>query len=122
MSYTEITPKEAFEKIREGYVYLDVRTEEEFEEGHAKGATNIPIIIIEESGRVQNPNFVAQVKEKFPPSTRLVVGCKTGGRSAKACEILFGEGYSVLCNIDGGFCGNPNQAGWHDEGLPCSCC
>lgn len=119
MTYSEITPQEAFEKTKEGYVYLDVRTVEEFQEGHAKGAVNIPIFVQSAGGRALNPKFMEEVKAKFPPSTKLVIGCRSGGRSAKACELLGQVGYKTLCNIDGGFVGNENQPGWQVCGLPC---
>lgn len=119
MSFQVITPKEAYQKMQEGSVYLDVRTPEEFSAGHAKGAINIPIFIkLPDGGRQFNPNFLAEVKRQFPSQTKLVIGCHSGGRSGKACELLDKEGYLTLCNINGGFGGNPNQKGWKDEGLP----
>lgn len=125
MTVCNIRPREAHEKMqKEGYAYLDVRTVEEFRGGHAKGAINVPVFISGPSGRVFNPDFVAQVKEKFPPKTKLVVGCHAGGRSAKACELLAAQGYADCFNIDGGFGGRMDPetgeeiAGWKDEGLP----
>lgn len=122
MSYQTITPKEAYQKMQESYVYLDVRTPQEFQSGHPKGSVNIPIFFAGPAGRQLNPNFVEEAKAQFPKETKLLIGCHSGGRSAKACEILAAQGYAILCNVDGGFGGNPNQTGWHDEGLPCSCC
>lgn len=126
MTYSNVTPKEAFQKMQEGYLYLDVRTVEEFKNGHAKGAVNIPIFISGPAGRQPNPNFVDQVKEKLPPPAKLVIGCHSGGRSGRACEILDKEGYQHLFNIDGGFGGRMDgatgqlaQVGWKAEGLPC---
>lgn len=126
MSYTDIAPREAFQKMeKEGFVYLDVRTGEEFQRGHAKGAVHIPIFVLTPEGRQPNLDFVKQVKEKFPTGTKLVIGCHSGGRSAKACEFLIAEGYEVF-NIDGGFGGriDPStgqiaQPGWKAENLPC---
>lgn len=125
MGFENITPKEAFEKMKEGFVYLDVRTEEEFKEGHAKGAINIPIFVMGVAGRAMNPDFINEVKKQFPTETKLVIGCRSGGRSAKACELLGAQGYTVLFNIDGGFVGRPDpvggwaQPGWQACGLPC---
>lgn len=127
MGHENITPKEAYEKIeKEGYAYLDVRTQEEFDAGHAKGAVLIPIYLAGENGYEPNPDFVVQVKEKFPLNAKLVIGCQAGGRSGKACDILQNEGYKNLFNIDGGFGGRPNhvfggwaQEGWKSLGLPC---
>lgn len=125
MPFSHINPKEAFQKIEEGFVYLDVRTPEEFQNGHAKNAVNIPIFIATPAGRQFNPNFLALVQEKFPKTTKLVIGCHSGGRSAKACELLEEIGYKITFNIMGGFggCVDPNTGdtilGWRDAGLPC---
>lgn len=125
MPHTNIRPREAYEKMqKEGFAYLDVRTVDEFKNGHPKGAVNIPIFLATPSGREFNPNFVTVVKEKFPPTAKLVIGCHSGGRSAKACDLLSCEGYKNIFNIDGGFGGRMEPqtgeriAGWEDEGLP----
>ncbi|MBI4125275.1 MAG: rhodanese-like domain-containing protein [Deltaproteobacteria bacterium] len=126
MVYTNITPREAYAKIeKEGFAYLDVRTEEEFNQGRAKGSVNIPIFINTPEGRGLNANFVKQVQAKFDPSTKLVIGCHAGGRSAKACQLLTEKGYKNIFNIDGGFGGRVDPQtgetikGWEEEGLPC---
>lgn len=125
MPHTSIRPREAYEKIqKEGFAYLDVRTADEFKNGHAKGAINIPIFIQGPAGREFNPNFLQLIKEKFPATAKLVIGCHSGGRSGKACELLLAEGYKNIFNIDGGFGGRMEPqtgeqiAGWEEEGLP----
>lgn len=125
MSYQNILPKEAYQKTKEGYTYLDVRTPEEFKQGHAKGAVNIPIFLATPAGRQFNPEFLEMVQEKFSAETKLVIGCHSGGRSGKACQLLGEQGYKHLFNIDGGFGGRLDPTtgeqikGWQDEGLPC---
>lgn len=119
MTYENINPKEAYQKTKEGFTYLDVRTQEEFTAGHAKGSVNIPLFFKTSAGRELNPQFIEKVKAKFAPTTKLVIGCASGGRSAKACEMLGEIGFKTLFNIDGGFSGRPDQAGWKSEGLPC---
>jgi len=120
MSYKIISPKEAYEKMQEGFAYLDVRTPEEFAKGHAKGAVNIPLFTGSMEGERQfNMNFVEEVKKQFPADVKLIVGCHSGGRSSMACELLSKHnGSQTLCNIDGGFGGNLHQKGWKAEGLP----
>ena len=124
MTVKNIRPKEAYQRTQEGFIYLDVRTVEEFKNGHAKGAVNIPIFIHSPAGRQFNPNFLALVQEKFPKTAKLVIGCQSGGRSSKACELLGMQGYTEIYNIDGGFGGKIDPAigesiqGWRDEGLP----
>lgn len=126
MAYCNITPKEAYQKTKEeGYLYLDVRTVEEFKAGHAKGAINIPIFLNTPAGRQLNPDFVKEIQQKFPTSSKLVIGCHSGGRSGKACQLLEQVGFQNTFNIDGGFGGRMDMQtgeyikGWQEEGLPC---
>ncbi|RMD81638.1 MAG: rhodanese-like domain-containing protein, partial [Candidatus Dadabacteria bacterium] len=52
-----------------------------------------------------------------------IVGCQSGARSRRACELLAAEGYRVA-NVRGGFGGLRDRsgrtvaAGWRDSGLP----
>ncbi len=125
MTYPNIKPREAYQKMQEGFTYLDVRTTEEFKKGHPKGAVNIPVFIVGPAGRELNPNFLEIVKEQFDKNSKLVVGCQSGGRSAKACEFLTEEGYLQVMNCKGSFGGGPDPEtgemvkGWKEEGLPC---
>jgi rhodanese-related sulfurtransferase len=121
---SNVTPREAKRLVDdEGYAYIDVRTEEEFASGHPEGAVNIPVAF---AGMVPNPNFVGVVAANFAPESRLVLGCKSGGRSARAAEMLAAAGYTSVVNMDGGFGGrfSPTgalvQPGWREEGLPIS--
>src|SRR5690606_7904073 len=125
MSYQTITPDDAHARMNGDprHVYLDVRSIPEFEEGHAPGALNVPIFHLGDGGMEPNPEFLAVVKANVDPNTPLVVGCRMGGRSARACEVLAGAGYTALHNIDGGFGGRPDaphpsaRKGWHASGL-----
>jgi rhodanese-related sulfurtransferase len=107
----------------EGYRYVDVRTEEEFAMGHPDGAVNVPVVY---AGMRPNPEFLAVVEASYPKDAKLVLGCKSGGRSARAAGLLIGAGYTDVVNMDGGFHGRYDQmgslvqAGWSQEGLPTS--
>ncbi len=108
-----------------GAIYLDVRTEGEFAQGHAAGAINVPVVFIKGPGNMQlNDDFVAVAEKILPKNTKLVVGCQAGGRSQRACEILEEAGYTDLTNVVGGFGGQRDASGavvvkgWRDEGLP----
>jgi rhodanese-related sulfurtransferase len=119
----ELHPPQALEKIeKEGYLYLDVRTEEEFAAGHAPGAYNVPVMFRGPVQQGMNPDFEAVVEKHFPKDTPLVVGCAAGGRSARAIEMLNAMGYTNLINLACGFSGNPatGEPGWKDSGLPVS--
>lgn len=114
MSFQEVTPKEALKKIeKEGFFYLDVRSQQEFEAGHAAGARNIPIFFITDEGREFNEHFLLEVQKHYRPADKLILGCKSGGRSAKACEILIEAGFLHVSNLEGGF------TDWKGEGCPC---
>ena len=67
-----------------------------------------------------NPDFAKVATAALPQDKTYVVGCKMGGRSQRACELLVQLGYEKLYNIDGGFGGNEHQQGWKDLGLPVS--
>jgi hypothetical protein len=53
-----------------------------------------------------------------------VIGCKTGGRSARACQILTQMGYTDAANVRGGFGGQVDnfgrvvEPGWSTLNLP----
>ena len=124
MSYETLLPESARTRLDEGWTYLDVRSVEEFAEGHVPGAYNIPLLFKGPLGMQPNPDFLAQVQKNFEPGTQLVLGCKAGGRSAHACEALAASGFTALVNMDGGFHGrrDPDSGeviqGWAACGLP----
>ena len=43
MSFANVSVREARDKQREGYIYVDVRSIPEFEQGHPEGAVNVPL-------------------------------------------------------------------------------
>ena len=122
-------PTEAHDTLTKnpGAIYLDVRTEGEFAQGHASGAINVPVVFIKGPGNMQlNDDFTTVVEKVLPKNAKLIVGCQAGGRSQRACEILEESGYTDLTNVVGGFGGQRDQSGavivkgWRDEGLPVS--
>ncbi|MFL0352207.1 rhodanese-like domain-containing protein [Xanthomarina sp. GH4-25] len=76
-------------------VILDVRTEEELEEGRIPNAINIDIY--------QGQEFIDQI-EALDKSKNYYVYCRSGGRSAQACAIMNQLGYTNTFNLLGGFC------------------
>lgn len=129
MPIKEQPPRDAHETLKRNpeAIYLDVRTEGEFAQGHPAGAINIPVVFMKGPGQMQlNPDFL-EIAEKILPKTKtLVVGCQAGGRSMRACEMLEDAGYADLTNVTGGFGGQRDQSGavvvpgWRDSGLPVS--
>jgi rhodanese-related sulfurtransferase len=128
MTYPSVTPPEAYAALQSepGAVYLDVRTAEEFEAGHPAGARNVPVLVLDAGTRqaAPNPEFVATVIAHVPRSAVVLVGCQSGVRSLRACELLVGAGYENVRNVDGGFGGARDQfghvvvPGWRDAQLP----
>lgn len=73
---------------------LDVRTDEEVEEGIIPGATQIDIY--------QGPGFLEQI-EKLDKTKNYYVYCRSGNRSGQACAIMNNVGFQNTFNLSGGF-------------------
>jgi rhodanese-related sulfurtransferase len=121
---TRISPQEASTKLAEGWTYVDVRTVEEFEAGHAPGAVNVPLMHAGGGGMTPNPDFLRVMSAAFPKDAKLVVGCKSGGRSLRAAHALIGEGFTSIVDQRAGWDGARNpfgqvtEPGWSRAGLP----
>ncbi len=98
-----VTPAEAAELIAQGHVYVDVRSEPEFEAGHPEGALNVPLLNAGPVGLVENPDFLAVMQSAFGKDEPLVIGCKAGGRSKRAAAMLAQAGFSQLSDQVAGF-------------------
>ncbi len=73
---------------------LDVRTQEELEEGFIPAATNIDIYL--------GQDFMNEI-EKLDKSKNYYVYCRSGNRSAQACAIMNSVGIENAYNLEGGF-------------------
>ena len=85
-----------------GSVLLDVRTREEYRQGHIPGSVNVPL------------SELAAVDETISAKdTPLYVYCLSGGRSARAAAQLSGMGYASVVNMGGiaGWKGNVVEGG-----------
>ena len=74
----------------EGAILVDVRTSQEYREGHIPGSKNVPLQTIDKI------RSVADNKD-----TALFVYCYSGGRSRQAVSILQHMGYTNVRNIGG---------------------
>ena len=83
-------------------VVLDVRTAEEFKDGHLEGALNID--------QAQS-DFIQKAKEALPIGKTIAVYCRSGRRSASAAGRLAAEGYKAV-NLKGGI------IAWKDANMP----
>lgn len=77
----------------ENAVILDVRTEDEFNEGFIANAINVDIH--------RGQDFVNEI-EALDKSKNYYVYCRSGMRSAKACEIMNQLGFENAYNLIGG--------------------
>ncbi len=73
---------------------LDVRTQEEVEEGYIPNATNIDFYL--------GQDFLNEV-EKLDKSKNYYVYCRSGSRSGQACAIMNSVGFKNAYNLEGGF-------------------
>jgi len=109
---TSVPVRVAHELFLAGHKYLDVRTPEEFNAGHAPGAINIPYMYRVGSGMTKNSNFVKEVSSQFRKEDEIIVGCQLGKRSMMAATDLLASGFTGLTDIAGGY------ASWTQNGLP----
>ncbi|HET9933022.1 MAG TPA: rhodanese-like domain-containing protein [Polyangiaceae bacterium] len=123
MTIKSATPEQAHELVSQGAVYIDVRSEQEFEQGHPPGALNVPIAHFGPAGMTPNPDFLKVMQAAFARDAKLVVGCKAGGRSRKAVEALEAAGFSDLTDMTAGWDGSRDAfgrplPGWSKRSLP----
>ncbi|MEE2831856.1 MAG: rhodanese-like domain-containing protein [Candidatus Latescibacterota bacterium] len=126
LSYQNVTSKEAHELLEggHGYIYVDVRSIPEFQNGHPAGAVNVPIFHREPMGMVPNPDFLTIVEAHYPRDAKLLIGCQSGQRSTHAAEALVAAGFQDVTNVKGGYGGvrDPSgqsvEPGWFEQSLP----
>ena len=88
----DITIEELNNKIAQGAILLDVRSNQEYNEGHLQGAINIP------DYELRN-----RVQREIPKKNQLVViYCQYGGRSRNVYNMMKNMGYTNICNLSGG--------------------
>jgi len=124
MTVRRVSPQEADALVKEeDYVYLDVRSIPEFEAGHPSGAYNIPLMHATPTGMRPNGDFLPVVAAAFGKDAKIVVGCKTGGRSLRAAQGLVAAGYEAVVDQRAGFHGTRDpfgqvqELGWLSAGL-----
>jgi rhodanese-related sulfurtransferase len=108
----------------QGYLYLDVRSEQEFELGHPAGAFNLPWQL--HGAREPNPRFIALALAVFGRERGLIVSCQVGQRSSAASEALLAAGFTRVVEQHAGYAGRRDafgkllEPGWERAGLPTS--
>ena len=94
-----ITPEEAKARMDENdaVLVLDVRTQEEYDQGHIPGAVCLP-----------NEEITADMPVVFDKDAEILVYCRSGRRSAEALEKLRKMGYTNVADF-GGILGWPYE-------------
>ncbi|MBP2475434.1 rhodanese-related sulfurtransferase [Crossiella equi] len=92
-------PSVAAQAVPEDAFLLDVREDDEWTAGHAKGALHIPL-----------GDLISRLEE-LPDDSQVFVVCRSGGRSARATAYLNQNGWDAV-NVDGG------MTQWQAAGRP----
>lgn len=96
----EISVEQAFARMSEGANLIDVREDNEWEAGHAKGAIHLGRGIIER-------DIVGAFPDK---GAELILYCGGGYRSALSADMLQKMGYTNVLSMAGGW------KAWKDAG------
>lgn len=101
----ESVSAEAFAKIianDTNIVRLDVRTAEEYAEGHIEGSINIDVL---------SPSFEQKALAQLPKDKKVALYCRSGNRSKQAVRTLANNGYHIVEL-------NTGVLGWMSARLP----
>jgi rhodanese-related sulfurtransferase len=96
-TFSEVSAAEAIVEVKAGTILLDVREQDEWDRGHAPGATFLPMSLL--------PAGV----DGLPEGQRLLVVCHAGSRSLRVTKALLDAGYDAV-NVAGG------MLDWADAG------
>ena len=98
----EISVSQGVKILSQGILLVDVREFSEIEQV----AYDVPNILCIPLGEL--PEKFAQI----PTQEQVIIGCKSGGRSAKAVHFLQQKGFTNVINLQGGI------IAWAEQGLP----
>ena len=85
--------KWASESVETNNIILDVRTPEEFSEGYIANATNL---------NIYDANTFMSKIQSYNKENSYYLYCKSGARSAQACQIMSQFGFNNVYNLLGG--------------------
>ena len=101
--FKSLTVEEYAKAIEDtGIVRLDVRTAEEYADGHIANTINIDVL---------KDDFEKKTKATLPKDKVMAVNCRSGKRSKNAARILVKNGFKVI-ELDAGY----ND--WLAKGMP----
>ncbi|MBN4055109.1 cyclic nucleotide-binding domain-containing protein [bacterium AH-315-K03] len=82
---------EAKKAIKQGSLWVDVRTQDEFDRGHCDQALHMPLNLLKLKSRLLDKN------------QHYIIYCNSARRSGAAAQLLGEDGFNV-CLLEGGFC------------------
>lgn len=96
----EISVSEAYTKYQQGAFFVDVRTQEEWNEFHAPNTSLVPL------------DQLSTRLNELPKDREIVVVCRSGNRSQQGRDILLNAGFTNVTSMQGGL----NE--WRAAGYP----
>ncbi len=91
-SYHKVTPDVALQMMKNGVPVIDVRSPDEYQQGHIAGSINVPLDTLK----------LGTILEAQPDITKpLLVHCRSGVRAEQASKILVESGYQQVYNMYG---------------------
>ena len=88
---TDVEASDIGKLVKNKEFLLDVREEYEYQDGHIKGAINLPL------------REILEKKDTLPKDKDIYVYCRSGHRSADAVNFLKSLGFEKVHNVEGGF-------------------
>ena len=88
---TDVEASDIGKLVKNKEFLLDVREEYEYQDGHIKGAVNLPL------------REILGKKDSLPKDKDIYVYCRSGHRSADAVNFLKSLGFEKVHNVEGGF-------------------
>ncbi len=88
------------QKDKSSFVFLDVRTPDEYQDGHIPGAINMPIQTLSEH------------LKNVPKNKPLYLYCESGVRASRAASLLRSAGFKQVYNYE------PSMRGWRKAHYP----
>lgn len=100
----DISPQQTVQLMSHeaGSIIVDVREDKEYSSGHIKNSIHIPLSAL--SSRLDE---LKKYKEK-----NVILGCRSGSRSGRACGMLKKKGFAKVHNLRGGI------LAWENDNLP----
>ena len=95
-----VSPQELSE-VQDEILLIDVRTPQEYQQGHIENSKNI---------NIAGDSFKEEI-QKLDKSQPVYVYCKVGGRSAKAASMLKEMGFEEVYDLEGGI------RNWESSGM-----